>query len=68
MDNFPKYYTCLFNGITDALEALQEQNHIKAQHILITAQQEAEEMYLQDGEAEEESRAAAALQIIPLPR
>lgn len=50
MENFPKYYTRLFNGITDALEALQNQNHIKAQDILVRAQQDAEEMYLEDGE------------------
>lgn len=46
---FPKYYTRLFNGVTDALEALQEQNYIKAQDILIKAQQDAEELYLEDG-------------------
>ena len=54
MENFPKYYTRLFNGITDALEALQEQNYIKAQDILIRAQQDAEEMYLEDGDEDEE--------------
>ena len=53
MDNFPKYYTRLFNGITDAIEALQNQNYIKAQDILIKAQQDAEEMYLEDGDEEE---------------
>ena len=54
MDNFPKYYTHLFNRITDALEALQKQNYIQAQDILIKAQQEAEEMYLEDGDEEED--------------
>jgi hypothetical protein len=54
MENFPKYYARLFNGITDAIEALQEQNYIKAQDILIRAQQDAEEMYLEDGDEEEE--------------
>ena len=53
MENFPKYYTRLFNGITDALEALEEQNYIKAQDILIKAQQDAEEMYLEDGDEDE---------------
>ena len=53
MDNFPKYYTRLFNGITDALEALGEQNYVKAQDLLIRAQQDAEEMYLEDGDEEE---------------
>ena len=55
MENFPKYYTRLFNGITDALEALGEQNYVKAQDILVRAQQEAEERYLEDGDEEEPS-------------
>ena len=54
MENFPKYYTRLFNGITDAIEALQAQNYVKAQDILIRAQQDAEEMYLEDTDDEEE--------------
>ena len=54
MENFPKYYTRLFNGITDALEALRDQNYIKAQDLLIKAQQDAEEMYLEDTDDEEE--------------
>lgn len=53
MDNFPKYYTRLFNGVTDAIEALREQNYIKAQDILIRAQRDAEEMYLEEGDKEE---------------
>ena len=53
MENFPKYYTRLFDGITDALKAMEEQNYIKAQDILIRAQQDAEEMYLDDGDDEE---------------
>ena len=54
MENFPKYYTRLFNGITDALEAIQNQNYIEAQDILIKAQQDAEEMYLEDGDEEDD--------------
>ena len=53
MEHFPRYYTTLFNRITDALEALEEQNYIKAQDILIKAQQDAEEMYLEDGDDDE---------------
>lgn len=52
MENFPKYYTRLFNGVTDAIEALREQNYIKAQDILIRAQQDAEEIYLEAGDKE----------------
>lgn len=50
MEDFPKYYTCLFNGITDAIEALRKQKYERAQLILIRAQQDAEEMYLADGD------------------
>ncbi len=50
MEDFPKYYTRLFNGITDAIEALQKQKYEQAQLILIRAQQDAEEMYLADGD------------------
>ena len=55
MENFPKYYTRLFNGVTDAIKALKEQNYIKAQDILIQAQQDAEELYLEDGDEGEEA-------------
>ena len=47
MESLPKYYARLFSGTTDALEALKEQNYGKAQDILIKAQQDAEELYLQ---------------------
>jgi hypothetical protein len=50
MDNFPKYYTCLFNGITDALEALQARDCVKAHDMLIKVQQDDEELYLEDGD------------------
>ncbi len=52
MEDFPKYYTRLFNGITDAIEALQKQKYEQAQLILIRAQQDAEEMYLDDTDGE----------------
>ncbi len=54
MDNLPKYYTRLFNGVTDAINALQKQKYAEAQMILIRAQQDAEEMYLEDGDDEDE--------------
>lgn len=50
MENFPKYYTRLFNGITDALEALRKKDCIKAEELLIKAQQDAEELYISAGE------------------
>ena len=48
MEDFPKYYTRLFNGITDAIEALLVQRPEDALEILVEAQQDAEEMYLED--------------------
>ncbi len=45
-EGFPKYYTVLFNGVTDAIEALDAHNHIRARELLVTAQQEAEELYI----------------------
>ena len=55
MDQLPKYYTRAFNGITDALEALKEQNYGKAGDILIKTQQDAEERYLQEEDLEDEA-------------
>ena len=49
-ENFPSYYTILFNGITDALEALDRQDFGRARAILIQSQQEAEEAYIEAGE------------------
>ena len=43
-------YFHLFNQITDALEAMEGQNFGQARDILIRAQQEAEETYLNAGE------------------
>ena len=68
MENFPKYYTRLFNGITDALEAMKVQDYYKAEHLLISAQQDAEEMYLSDGEEGEDEGFDAAPVIIEFPR
>ena len=66
MENFPKYYTRLFNGITDALEALQNQNYTQAQKILIYAQQDAEEMYLEDGDEDDELSGYTTTDLAPL--
>ncbi len=51
MKYIPPYYTYLFNCVTDAIEALREQDCTGALNTLILAQQEAEEIYLdEDGE------------------
>lgn len=53
MENFPQYYTRLYNGVTDAIEALLIQRPEDALEALIEAQQDAEEMYLADGDEED---------------
>ena len=54
MDDFPKYYTRLFNGVTDAIEALLIQRPEDALNILVDAQQDAEDMYLEDNGDDED--------------
>ena len=46
----PKYYSTLFNGVTDALAALEQQNYGAAREILVRAQQSAEEAYIEGTE------------------
>ena len=45
---YQKAYYLLFNAITDALEALEQQNFGRAKQGLISAQQRAEELFLED--------------------
>lgn len=52
--NFPKYYGCLFRGVESALNAIQKQNYVQAQDILIKAQQEAEDLFLSDTDEQRE--------------
>ena len=49
-ENLPSYYTILFNGITDALEAMDCQDFGRARSILIQSQQEAEDAYIEAGD------------------
>lgn len=44
--DYEKLYHLLFNAITDALEQMESQNFGTAKETLITAQQEAEEIYM----------------------
>lgn len=48
MKYIPPYYTLLFDCVTDAIEALREQNYNKALDTLILAQRDAEEVYLDE--------------------
>ncbi|MBP3493034.1 MAG: hypothetical protein J6J83_00305 [Oscillospiraceae bacterium] len=49
---YQKMYCRLFNAVTDALEELERQNYGQAKERLILAQQECEELYLQETEDE----------------
>ena len=46
MENLPKYYTLLFNAVTDALHLLEKGDVGSAKGMLIWGQQQAEEAYL----------------------
>lgn len=46
---YRKMYTRLFNAVTDALEEMERQNFGAAHQLLVEAQQDCEEIYL-DGE------------------
>ena len=50
---YRKMYYTLFNAITDALEAMEQQNYGQARAVLMAAQQQSEEIYL-DSEDETE--------------
>ena len=47
MPDYEKLYLLLFNSITDALEALEDNNIKKAQLILKCAQSNAEDEYIE---------------------
>ena len=55
MENFPKYYTLLFNAVTNAIADLDQRNYGAARSRLVKAQQDAEEAYLAAGDGEETS-------------
>ncbi|WP_312613663.1 hypothetical protein [Oscillibacter sp.] len=54
-EEFPKYYTILFNAVTDALRELDAGNPGNARAILIQCQQAAEDAFLSAGEEPEDS-------------
>ena len=45
MENLPKYYTTLFNAVTDAIELISRSEVSEAMACLVAAQQKAEEIY-----------------------
>ena len=46
MNEYKQSYLTLFNGVTDALEALRKQNYGYAEVLLMQAQSKAEEMFI----------------------
>ena len=48
--DYKKLYFHLFNTVTDAIEAIERQNYGQAAALLIAAQQETEEMYMDEGD------------------
>ena len=48
MTNYKEMYLTLFNAVTDAIELFQKCQPLEAAEILKTAQQETEEMYIED--------------------
>ena len=46
MEELPNYYTALFNGVTDAIAALDRQDYGLARELLVRSQQEAEDLYI----------------------
>ena len=46
MPDYATLYHLLFNAITDALEQMEQHNYGTAKDLLITAQQNAEEIYM----------------------
>jgi phosphate uptake regulator len=51
MNVYRNMYYKLFNAITDALNALEQDDTEKAREVLITAQQTAEELYIEANDA-----------------
>ena len=47
---YRKMYYHLFNAVTDALAALEKQNIGQARELLVEAQQQCEEIYLDEDE------------------
>ena len=46
--DYKKLYFHLFNAVTDALDAMEQQNFGTAKDLLIRAQQQAEEQYISE--------------------
>ena len=49
-ENIPRYYTILFNAVTDAIAALDRQDFGQARTLLVQGQQQAETAYMETPE------------------
>ena len=47
---YRKMYYTLFNAVTDALEAMEQQNYGQARELLMAAQQQSEEIFMDSEE------------------
>ena len=47
MENYQKMYLLLFNAITDSIECIERLDFGKAKELLIRAQQNTEEIFMQ---------------------
>ena len=52
---YPQMYVVLFKSITGALQLMEAGEFMLARTMLVRAQQDAEEMYLEDGDKDEEN-------------
>ena len=50
---YRKMYYTLFNAITDALNAMEQQNYGQARALLVAAQQQSEEIFMDSDEDED---------------
>ncbi len=50
MTDYKRLYTHLFNALTDAVGAVEQQDFGTAKAVIVRAQQETEEMYLGSAE------------------
>ncbi len=48
MESLPKCYIVLFNAVTEALKALEEQDYEKTMILLVRGQMDAEDAYIDD--------------------
>ncbi len=50
---YRKMYYTLFNAVTDALNAMEQQNYGQARALLVAAQQQSEEIFMDSDEDED---------------